>query len=128
MEEIVVLKGVERTEKGPDLDLVEEGREKMRNVAVNEEVNQVIKGQHRLVANVKEKLDQAPVVPVDPPGVAQVALAQVAVHPPAPILQDQDHGIRRILEINQEKKNLSRKNRKVSPKTAKLNILKARKM
>jgi len=125
VEEIVVLKGVvEGTEKGLGLDLLEEGREEMRTVGENEEVNQVIKGPDHLAANGKVELDQAPVVPVHLPAVAPVALAQVAVHPPVPIRQGQGHGIRKNPEINQEKKN--QKNRKVSPKTGKVNILKAR--
>ena len=68
----------------------------MRNVAENEELNRVIKEQDRLAANVKLELDQAPVVPVHLPGVAQVAQAQVAVHPPVPIRQDQGHGRRKV--------------------------------
>ena len=68
----------------------------MRTVAENEEVNQVIKGQDRLAENVKVELDQAPVVPVHLLAVAQVALVQVAVHPPVLIRQGQGHGIRRV--------------------------------
>lgn len=112
MEEIVVLKRLEETEKGHDLDLLGEAREEMKTVAEKEEVDRLIKGQDHLVASAKVELDQAPVVQVDLRGVALAVRAQVVAHPLVPILHDPGHETRKILEINQEKKNLSRGNQK----------------
>lgn len=105
-------KRVKETEKGQDQDLLGEAREEMMSVAEKEEVDRPIKGQDHLVASAKVELDQAPVVQVDPLGAALAVRAQVVAHPLVPILHDPGHEARRILEINREKKNLSRGNQK----------------
>merc|ERR1711997_483491 len=96
-------------EKGPDLDLAKEEKEKKRIVAEVEVVDQVRKT--RALREVKERPEQvlALVARVDPLAVVQVDPLQVVVLQ-APIRLDQDQGVKKIRGKSPKKKNQGQEN------------------